>query len=81
MSLLRSYPSLYEQQAYRFDLVTTNSELISYFHAESKELMEDDPAIFLQLLEEYFITELLDLSPPQLLEVIGNSMEGEEAGS
>lgn len=66
LSLMRSYPSLYEQQAYNFDLARVNAQLVAYFQAESKDLLEDDPVVFLQILEEYFITELLDVSPQEI---------------
>lgn len=36
-----------------------NTKLIDFFNAESKELIEEDPTVFLEVLEEYFITELI----------------------
>ena len=81
LSLMRSYPSLYEQQAYNFDLTRVNSQLIAYFQAESKDLLEDDPIVFLQILEEYFITELYDISPHQIIELLTNTLNNEEPGS
>jgi hypothetical protein len=80
LSLLRSYPSRYEQQLYGFELTATNNTLVEYFNAESKGLVEDDSVIFLEILEEYFITELVDITPADLLGIVSRSLEEEEDG-
>jgi hypothetical protein len=77
LSLMRSYPTLYDQQIYGFDLGETNSKLVEYFNKESQGLMEEEPVIFLELLEEYLITELVDISAENLLGIVSRLMAEE----
>jgi hypothetical protein len=56
LTLMRSYPSLYSQKLYGFELEATNSKLIEMFKALSKEMMVKNAILCVQILEEYFIT-------------------------
>lgn len=56
LSILRTYPTIYTQQLYNLHLEETNQKLTGFFRVMSKELFDKNPILFVELLEEYFIT-------------------------
>lgn len=50
---------------------------MDYFNKESQGVMEDEPVIFLELLEEYLITELVNISAENLLGIVSKLMAEE----
>lgn len=55
LSLLRNYPSSYQQELYGFNLSNINSLLKELFMKEYNFFMTEDPIICIELLEEYYI--------------------------
>lgn len=76
---MRCYPTLYQQQLYNFPLGDSNSKLTEFFKENSQELLEDNPIIFLEILEEYLITELVDMTPNELLNIVQKCLEDVES--
>lgn len=74
LTLMRHYPTLYQQQIYSLPLGETNDKLIQLFREEWGELEEEESLLLMEIVEEYLLTELMDLAAEEVRNIIGRAI-------